>query len=90
VSNLAQTIMGVLVCGLDIQQAINLPKVTNRNDYTALGKGTQIERLKPMLETMGHKVQIRDLNSGLHGIQINDGVLIGGVDPRRKGVAVGF
>lgn len=90
VSYVAQTIMGVLDWGLDIQQAINLPKVTNRNDYTALEKGTVIEELKPMLEKMGHKVQIRDLNSGLHGIQLIDGVLVGGADPRREGVAVGF
>jgi gamma-glutamyltranspeptidase/glutathione hydrolase len=90
VSYVAQTIMGVLDWGLDIQQAINLPKVTNRNDYTALEKGTVIEGLKPMLEKMGHKVQIRDLNSGLHGIQITGGVLTGGADPRREGVAVGF
>jgi gamma-glutamyltranspeptidase/glutathione hydrolase len=90
VSYVAQTIMGVLDWGLDIQQAINLPKVTNRNDYTALEKGTEVEGLKPVLEKMGHKVQIRDLNSGLHGIQIIDGVLIGGADPRREGVAVGL
>jgi gamma-glutamyltranspeptidase/glutathione hydrolase len=90
VSYVAQTIMGVLDWGLDIQQAINLPKVTNRNDYTALEKGTGIEELKPMLEKMGHKVQIRDLNSGLHGIQLVDELLIGGADPRREGVAVGF
>jgi gamma-glutamyltranspeptidase/glutathione hydrolase len=82
VSYVAQTIMGVLDWGLDIQQAINLPKVTNRNDHTSLEKGTQIERLKPMLEKMGNKVQIRDLNSGLHGIQIIVGVLIGGAEPR--------
>jgi gamma-glutamyltranspeptidase/glutathione hydrolase len=90
VSYVAQTILGVLDYGLDIQQAINLPKVTNRNDYTALEKGTAMEDLKPMLEKMGHKVQIRDLNSGLHGIQLVDGVLIGGADPRREGVAVGL
>ena len=90
VSYVAQTIMGVLDWGLDIQEAINLPKVTNRNDYTALEKGTVIEGLKAMLEKMGHKVQIQDLNSGLHGIQLVDGVLIGGADHRREGVAVGF
>ena len=90
VSYVAQTIMGVLDWGLDIQQAINLPKVTNRNDYTALEKGTAIVGLKPKLEKMGHKVQIRDLNSGLHGIQLINGVLIGGADPRREGVAVGL
>ena len=90
VSYVAQTILGVLDWGLDIQQAINLPKVTNRNDYTALEKGTEIEELKPTLEKMGHKVQIIDLNSGLHGIQLTNGVLIGGADPRREGVAVGL
>lgn len=90
VSYVAQTILGVLDWGLDIQQAINLPKITNRNDYTALEKGTSIEKLKPQLEKMGHKVQIRDLNSGLHGIQITEQGLIGGADPRREGVAVGL
>jgi gamma-glutamyltranspeptidase/glutathione hydrolase len=90
VSYVAQTIMAVLDWDLDIQQAINLPKITNRNDYTALEKGTSIEQLKPQLEKMGHKVQIRDLNSGLHGIQITDKGLIGGADPRREGVAVGL
>ena len=89
-SYVAQTILGVLAWDLDIQQAINLPKVTNRNDYTALEKGTSIEQLKPYLEKMGHKVQIRDLNSGLHGIQITEQGLIGGADPRREGVAVGL
>tara|TARA_R110000751_G_scaffold91266_3_gene178870 strand:+ start:48396 stop:50174 length:1779 start_codon:yes stop_codon:yes gene_type:complete len=90
VSYVAQTLMGVLDWDLDIQEAINLPKVTNRNDYTALEKGTVIEELKPILEKMGHKVQVIDLNSGLHGIQLNKGGLIGGADPRREGVAVGF
>ncbi len=90
VNYVAQTIMGVLDWGLDIQQAINLPKVTNRNDYAALEKGTEFEGLKPMLEKMGHDIQIRDLNSGLHGMQLLNGVLIGGADPRREGVSVGF
>ena len=30
-----------------------------------------------------------DLNSGLHGVQVKNGKLIGGADPRREGVAVG-
>ena len=85
----AQTLFGVLDFGLDIQQAINLPRMTNRNDYTALEAGTQAESLKPALEALGHDVKIMDLNSGLHGIQVKDGKLIGGADPRREGVAVG-
>ncbi len=89
ISYVAQTLVGVLDWGLDVQQAINLPKFTNRNDYTALEAGTDITRLQSSLEGLGHKVKVIDLNSGLHGIMIKDGKLIGGADPRREGVAVG-
>jgi gamma-glutamyltranspeptidase/glutathione hydrolase len=35
---------------------------------------------------MGHKVSIRNLNSGLHAIEIKKtGILLGGADPRREG-----
>lgn len=89
VSYVAQTLFGVLDFGLNIQEAINLPRVTNRNDYTALESKTPLVSLKGPLETLGHTVKIIDLNSGLHGIQLKDGQLIGGADPRREGVAVG-
>ncbi len=89
ISYVAQTIIGVLDWKLDIQEAINLPKITNRNDYTALEKGTNLAALQSRFEALGHKVKVIDLNSGLHGIMIEDGKLIGGADPRREGVAVG-
>ena len=89
VSYVAQTLIGVLDFGLDIQQAINLPKITNRNDYTALEKGTPLEKLEAPLTALGHNVKVIDLNSGLHGIQFKSGKLIGGADPRREGIAVG-
>ncbi|GEA10825.1 gamma-glutamyltransferase [Alteromonas sp. KUL49] len=89
VSYVAQTLIGVLDMGLDIQQAINLPKITNRNDYTALEAGTPIAELEAPLQALGHNVRVVDLNSGLHGIQVQDGKLIGGADPRREGIAVG-
>lgn len=89
VSYVAQTLIGVLDFGLDIQQAINLPKITNRNDYTALEKGTPIAELEAPLKALRHNVKVVDLNSGLHGIQFKSGKLIGGADPRREGIAVG-
>ena len=89
VSYVAQTIIGVLDWNLDMQQAINLPKVTNRNDYTALEKDTAAANMQPFFESLGHNVKVIDLNSGLHGILLKDGKLIGGADPRREGVAVG-
>lgn len=85
----AQTLVGVLDWDLDIQQAINLPKFTHRNDYTALEKDTAIAQLQTKLEARNHKVKVIDLNSGLHGIMLQNGELVGGADPRREGVAVG-
>ncbi len=89
ISYVAQTIIGVVDWQMDVQQAINLPKITNRNDYTALEKGTPVEGIAEQLTSKGHNVRLVDLNSGLHGIQIVDGKLVGGADPRREGVAVG-
>ncbi|RPJ67683.1 gamma-glutamyltransferase [Alteromonas sediminis] len=89
ISYVAQTLIGMIDWDLNIQQAINMPKLTNRNDYTTLEKGTVMESLQAPLEAKGHKIRIGDLNSGLHGIQIINGTLVGGADPRREGIAVG-
>lgn len=89
ISYVAQTLIGILDWKLNVQEAINLPKITNRNDYTALESGTSAVTLKEGLEKLGHKVKVIDLNSGLHGVMIDGKQLVGGADPRREGVAVG-
>ena len=38
---------------------------------------------------MGHDVRVRPLMSGLHAVRRVDGMLEGGADPRREGVARG-
>lgn len=85
INYVAQTMLAVLDHNLNPQQAINLPKVTNRNNVTTLEKGTSITGLKSALEAKGHQVIIRDLNSGVHAIEIENGMLFGGADPRREG-----
>ncbi|MCA1767377.1 MAG: gamma-glutamyltransferase family protein, partial [Idiomarina sp.] len=90
INYVTQTLIGILDWELNVQEAINLGHVTNRNDYTSLEKGREISELKAKLEKRGHEVKVIDLNSGLHGVSINpDGTLIGGADPRREGVAKG-
>ena len=85
----AETLVGVLDWGLDIQTAINLPHVANRNGVTELEQGTALAALKPGLEARGHGVGFTDMASGLTGIQLSEGGLTGGADPRREGLAVG-
>lgn len=85
INYVAQTILAVLDWHLDPQAAINLPKVTNRNKITTLEKETAIANIKSELEAKGHKVNISQLNSGLHAIEITKAGLLGGADPRREG-----
>jgi len=85
----AQTIVGVLDWGLSPQEAINLPHITNRNKNTTIEKGTDIVNHAAELEALGHKVVIRDLNSGIHAIKVSANSLEGGADPRREGKVLG-
>lgn len=85
----AQALIAMLDWNMDPQTAVALGHVVNRNGDTDLEAGTDAETLAPALEAMGHGINIRDLNSGLHAIRISDGTLTGGADPRREGVALG-
>ena len=85
INYVTQTIIGILDWKLAPQQAINLPKVTNRNKVTTLEKQTSIAHLKADLQAKGHQVFLRDLNSGLHAIEVTKDGLLGGADPRREG-----
>lgn len=89
INYVAQSIIAVLDWQLDVQQAINLPRLTHRNDYLALEKGTALAAQAGVLEDMGYKVQLQDLNSGLHAIMLGANGLQGAADPRREGLAAG-
>ena len=89
INYVAKTMLGVLEWNLDIQEAISLPHFVNRNGGTDLEQNTDAAGLKEALEAKGHKVSVRDLNSGLHGIVRTKGGLEGGADPRRVGKALG-
>ncbi|HEY7608696.1 MAG TPA: gamma-glutamyltransferase [Alphaproteobacteria bacterium] len=85
----ARTVMRVLDGGSDIAAAVAEAHVVSTGTAAEIEKGTDAEQLAERLERLGHKVVVRELNSGLHGIQITDDRLIGGADPRREGTAMG-
>ncbi|HAS62594.1 MAG TPA: gamma-glutamyltransferase, partial [Vibrio sp.] len=84
----AQTLIAHFDWGMDIQDAINMPRMVNRFGNYDLEQSTEAVRFKPALEEMGYKVDVRDLNSGLHGVVFDDGKLMGGADPRREGLVL--
>ena len=85
----ASTLIAHLDWGMGIQQAIDLPHLINRFGTYDLEKGTAAEGYKAALEEMGFKVNVRDLNSGLQAIILDNGKLTGAADPRREGLALG-
>jgi len=85
----ARTIVGVLDWGMDVQEAVSQPHILSVGTTAELEEGTPAADLKPVFEARGHKVSVRELNSGLSAIHLKDGRLFGGADPRREGIAVG-
>ena len=85
----AKSLIGALDWDLDIQQAIELPHIINRNGVTELEKETDVVDFQAELEGRGHEIKVGPLTSGLQGVRLRDGRLYGGADPRREGVALG-
>ncbi len=84
----ATAIIGWMDWGMNVQAALSMPHAVNRFGTYDVEAGTPLEALAPQLEAVGYEVNVRDLNSGLHAIEVGD-VLRGGADPRREGIALG-
>lgn len=86
-----KTMIGVIDWNLPLQDAINLPNVVHRGDALELEYGTDAVLAEPKLEQMGHRVNITEMESGVHGIEwvpeLNQ--WRGGADPRIRGIARG-
>lgn len=85
----AKTIIALIDWDMDIQQAINLPHLTNRFGTYDLEENTEAVDMAEDLKALGFETKIGELNSGLHGIAFTADGLEGGADPRREGVAQG-
>ncbi|MDP6398516.1 MAG: gamma-glutamyltransferase [Arenicellales bacterium] len=86
----AQALIGVLDWEMNPQQAVSMPHFCNRNGATDLEPHHDAKTLETALTGLGHEVRIRDMNSGLHMIQLlPSGQLLGGADPRREGRILG-
>ena len=85
----AKAIIAHLDWGLDIQQAAALPNILNRFGKMELEAGTAAAALAEDFSALGFESEVKELNSGLHGIAVYPDRLEGGADPRREGVSLG-
>jgi len=93
INYVAQAIVGVLDLGLNVQDAVAAPHLVSQGGPVELEEETALMEYADALTALGHRVVPRNLNSGLHGIEVeyagDTRTLAGGVDPRREGVALG-
>jgi len=78
--------------GMDVQAAIDAPRVFLDGDVTLVERGVSAAAVAG-LKARGHNVAVRPLPlGGGQAIQIDwdRGVLIGGSDPRKDGLALGY
>ncbi len=85
----AKVIVAVLDWGVDVQTAISLPNIAIGRTASELESDTSLTPFKEELERRGHRIKVRTLTSGLHAIELRDGEIRGGADPRREGIVIG-
>lgn len=93
-TTVAQVISNVVDHGMDIQEAINAPRMFDNGNGLKL-EGRISEDVVKELEAKGHEVEVRDdydlYFGGAQGITLEEsGKLHGGADPRRDGKAAAY
>ena len=88
----AHVLQNIYEFGMSIQEAINTQRAFSLNGKLKIEKSFSESLIKD-LSSLGHHIQIEeDSIGGGQGIVINrkEGVLIGGSDPRKDGLAIGY
>ncbi len=90
----ARTLLATIGDGLDVQAAISMPNLGNRNGPTELEAGRVSASLADSLRAKGHEIREIDMTSGLQAIErrcdrAGRCTLAGGADPRREGLVIG-
>ena len=78
--------------GLDVQAAIDLPRVFANDDVTEVERGISVAIID-RLSRLGHSVsRVASPHGGGQAVEVDRarGLLIGGSDPRKDGIALGY
>ncbi|HJQ56208.1 MAG TPA: gamma-glutamyltransferase, partial [Vineibacter sp.] len=95
IGDVLQTLILTLDGGAPLQQAIDTPRLLNRNGPTEIEAHGGADALAHDLRSLGHEVVIRRHDGGLHGVRArydSSGNLLGyegGADSRRDGAVRG-
>lgn len=89
IAYVTKTIVAVLDWGMSLDEAIAQPNLIARKVPSNLEYKRMDEKIRLELEALGHTFTSsgNPEASGLHGIMVKNGKLIGAADPRREGTA---
>ncbi|MGB0854217.1 MAG: gamma-glutamyltransferase family protein [Pikeienuella sp.] len=85
----ATSLIGMIDWHMTPAEAASMGHVTASGGRVDLEAGTETAELAAAVEAFGLEARVRDLNSGLSALLLENGILIGAADPRREGVALG-
>ena len=88
----SHVLQNIIDYNLSIQEALDLPRAFALNGELKVEKSLNIE-IKKELEKIGHNViTVDNAIGGGQCIKIDrkEGILIGGSDPRKDGMAIGY
>jgi gamma-glutamyltranspeptidase / glutathione hydrolase len=88
-AQVAKAIIGVIDWDLSAQEAIALPQLYVAGDTLIVEPGGALEAMAPQLKALGHPaVRAVGLPLKANAVELRDGRLLGGADPRSEGVAL--
>ncbi|HEY1505292.1 MAG TPA: gamma-glutamyltransferase [Stellaceae bacterium] len=89
ITDVAKTLVATLDWNFPMQQAMDLPNVSNRNGATDVESTHGADALAAALAATGHDIHRNGRNSGLSGIRVTPQGFDGAADDRRAGTALG-
>jgi gamma-glutamyltranspeptidase/glutathione hydrolase len=89
IEDVAKTIIATLDERLDLQAAIDLPDIGDRNRGTDIEVGPEAPALAEALTARGHHVRVAPHSSGLTAIEVTPRGIEGAADSRRDGTGAG-
>ena len=87
-----QVLLNVLDWGMGVQEAVSAPRIAATSDAVDISNRIP-HAVQQSVEAMGYTVRRSALSyafAGVHAIGLFDGVLEGGADPQRDGMAIGL
>ena len=83
-----KAIIAVIDWNMPIKDAVNFPNFSLENNIVLLEKKRFDEKIKKYLLSLGHTIEEKKLNSGLHGFEMKKNIISGAADKRREGLVL--